>query len=176
VSLVSLRKKDLSEETLDALGIDTTYLERGKFAPRTLSWTTWTSRCSRGTDGRTVCRALRDQWFYVWNSALLALGFFCAYLFLSARSGVTVSLLLAGGLVFPTIVPDLAIPVNNFPSVEAFSILKSRDVRYVVIDWRTYNDAASAVLRARFPPFRHWLRPLVATGDVYIYEIVGWPE
>ena len=30
VSLVSLRKKDLSEETLDSLGIDITYLERGR--------------------------------------------------------------------------------------------------------------------------------------------------
>src|SRR5436190_6309224 len=36
VSLVSLRKKDLSEETLDALGIDITYLERSKFDPMTL--------------------------------------------------------------------------------------------------------------------------------------------
>lgn len=36
VSLVSLRKRDLSEETLDALGIDITYLERGKFDPATL--------------------------------------------------------------------------------------------------------------------------------------------
>ncbi len=36
VSLVSLRKKDLSEETLDALGIDITYLERSKFDPGTL--------------------------------------------------------------------------------------------------------------------------------------------
>jgi glycosyltransferase involved in cell wall biosynthesis len=36
VSLVSLRKKDLSEETLDALGIDITYLGRGKFDPFTL--------------------------------------------------------------------------------------------------------------------------------------------
>src|SRR6186713_1850884 len=36
VSLVSLRKKDLSEETLDALGIDISYLERSKFDPRTL--------------------------------------------------------------------------------------------------------------------------------------------
>ena len=36
VSLVSLRKKDLSEETLEGLGIDITYLERGKFDPRTL--------------------------------------------------------------------------------------------------------------------------------------------
>jgi len=37
VSLVSLRKKDLSEETLDTLGVDITYLERSKFDPRTLT-------------------------------------------------------------------------------------------------------------------------------------------
>jgi hypothetical protein len=36
VSLVSLRKKDLSEETLDALGIDISYLHKGKFDPSTL--------------------------------------------------------------------------------------------------------------------------------------------
>lgn len=36
VSLVSLRKKDLSEETLESMGLDITYLERGKFDPRTL--------------------------------------------------------------------------------------------------------------------------------------------
>jgi glycosyltransferase involved in cell wall biosynthesis len=37
VSLVSLRRRDLSEETLDALGVDITYLERSKFDPRTLA-------------------------------------------------------------------------------------------------------------------------------------------
>jgi len=36
VSLVSLRKKDLSEETLDVLGIDITYLHKSKFDPSTL--------------------------------------------------------------------------------------------------------------------------------------------
>jgi glycosyltransferase involved in cell wall biosynthesis len=36
VSLVSLRKRDLSEETLEGLGVDITYLERSKFDPRTL--------------------------------------------------------------------------------------------------------------------------------------------
>ena len=36
LSLVSLRRKDLSEETLDSLGIDITYLERSKFDPLTL--------------------------------------------------------------------------------------------------------------------------------------------
>ena len=36
VALVSLRKKDLSEETLDSCGVDITYLEKSKFDPRTL--------------------------------------------------------------------------------------------------------------------------------------------
>jgi glycosyltransferase involved in cell wall biosynthesis len=36
VSLVSLRRKDLSEETLEALGIDITYLHRSRFDP--LTW------------------------------------------------------------------------------------------------------------------------------------------
>ena len=36
VSLVSLRKKDLSEETLEQQSVDITYLERGKFDPLTL--------------------------------------------------------------------------------------------------------------------------------------------
>ena len=36
VSLVSLRKKDLSEETLDSFGVDITYLHKSKFDPSTL--------------------------------------------------------------------------------------------------------------------------------------------
>jgi glycosyltransferase involved in cell wall biosynthesis len=37
VSLVSLRKRDVSEETLDALGVDIQYLHRSKFDPATLT-------------------------------------------------------------------------------------------------------------------------------------------
>jgi len=37
VSLVSLRKKDLSEETLESMGIDIEYLHKGKFDPATLT-------------------------------------------------------------------------------------------------------------------------------------------
>lgn len=36
VSLVSLRKKDLSEETLESFGVDITYLQKSKFDPATL--------------------------------------------------------------------------------------------------------------------------------------------
>jgi glycosyltransferase involved in cell wall biosynthesis len=37
VSLVSLRKKDLSEETLESLGVDISYLHRSKYDPATLT-------------------------------------------------------------------------------------------------------------------------------------------
>ena len=37
VSLVSLRKKDLSEETLESFGVDITYLQKSKFDPSTLT-------------------------------------------------------------------------------------------------------------------------------------------
>jgi glycosyltransferase involved in cell wall biosynthesis len=37
VSLVSLRKRDLSEETLESMGVDITYLAKAKFDPSTLS-------------------------------------------------------------------------------------------------------------------------------------------
>lgn len=36
VSLVSLRRKDLSEETLESFGVDITYLHKGRFDPATL--------------------------------------------------------------------------------------------------------------------------------------------
>lgn len=36
VSLISLRKRDLSDDTLEGLGIDVTYLHKGKFDPATL--------------------------------------------------------------------------------------------------------------------------------------------
>src|SRR4051812_6823439 len=36
VALVSLRKKDLSEETLESMGVDISYLHRSKFDPATL--------------------------------------------------------------------------------------------------------------------------------------------
>ncbi len=43
--------------------------------------------------------------FYILNSLLIALALLCAYVFISARSGAGVSLVLAAGFVFPTVVP-----------------------------------------------------------------------
>ncbi len=50
-------------------------------------------------------KVLGTRGFYVLNAALMALAFFCAYTFISARSSVGVSLLLAGGFLFASVVP-----------------------------------------------------------------------
>ncbi len=76
----------------------------------------------------------------------------------------------------PQDVIDLAVPVNGFPDPSSMQILRARDVRYVVIDWRTYNAAAQAVMHARLPPYRQYVRPLFEGEDVSLYEIVGWPD
>lgn len=76
----------------------------------------------------------------------------------------------------PADIRQLAVPINGFPDAESFRLLRNRDVKYVAIDWRTYNDAAAAVMRARFPPWMEYLRPLVTTGPVWLYEVVGWPD
>ena len=59
VSLVSLRKKDLSEETLEALGVDITYLERSKFDPLTLPALLASSIASRSTSCTCTATAPR---------------------------------------------------------------------------------------------------------------------
>jgi hypothetical protein len=76
----------------------------------------------------------------------------------------------------PADIRDLAVPINGFPNPESFRLLRDRGVRYVAIDWRTYNEAATEVMRARLPPYAQYLRTLTTTGPVSLYEIVAWPE
>ena len=76
----------------------------------------------------------------------------------------------------PPDIRDLAVPVNGFPNAESFRLLKARGIRYVAIDWRTYNEEATPIMKARFPPYSEYLRPLVTTDPVWLYEIVRWPE
>ncbi len=70
----------------------------------------------------------------------------------------------------------LAVPINGFPDAASFRLLRERNVLYVAIDWRTYNEAATEIMRARLTPYAQYLRPLVTTAPVSLYEIVGWPE
>jgi hypothetical protein len=76
----------------------------------------------------------------------------------------------------PADIRALAVPINGFPDAESFRLLRERNARYVAIDWRTYNEPATEIMRARFPPYAQYLRPLITTGPVSLYEIVRWPE
>ena len=75
----------------------------------------------------------------------------------------------------PKDIRDLAVPINGFPDRESFRLLRERDVRYVAIDWRMYNEAATEIMRGRLPPYAQFLRPLVTADPVSLYEIVAWP-
>jgi hypothetical protein len=70
---------------------------------------------------------------------------------------------------------EMAVPINGFPDAESFRLLRERGARYVAIDWSTYNEVAAPLMRARFPPYQQYLKPIVQDGRVDLYEIVGWP-
>lgn len=65
--------------------------------------------------------------------------------------------------------------INNFPDPGSFRMLRDHQARYVVVHWDTYGPGASETMRARFPPFLQYLRPIVQTDDVWLFEIVRWP-
>jgi hypothetical protein len=66
---------------------------------------------------------------------------------------------------------DIAVPINSFPSEEAFAILRAHDVRYVVVHLESYSDPAKAVFVARFPPFADRLIARVTTEDTWLFEV-----
>ncbi len=70
---------------------------------------------------------------------------------------------------------EIMVPINGFPDAASFRILEERNVRYVTFDMETYGPEARAVLMSRFPAYRAYLRPLVETGDIWLYEIVDYP-
>ncbi len=77
-------------------------------------------------------------------------------------------------------VPDdfkqMVIPVSSFPAWEAFGILRARGVRYVVFHLDLYDYRSREKLLDRIERYREFLRPIVQHGNVWLYEIVKWPE
>jgi hypothetical protein len=70
---------------------------------------------------------------------------------------------------------EIVVPINGFPDDASFRILEARGARYVVFHWDTYNADAQATLRARFPPYREHLRPLLQDENAWLFEIVSFP-
>jgi 4-amino-4-deoxy-L-arabinose transferase-like glycosyltransferase len=70
---------------------------------------------------------------------------------------------------------QLALPVNGFPDVRSFEILRAHGVRYVILRLAEYREFRQQMLD-RFPPFEKYLQRLADEQDVRLYEIVSWPE
>jgi hypothetical protein len=70
---------------------------------------------------------------------------------------------------------DLARPINGFPDPASFAIMRARGVRYVVWHIDYYRGDGQRTIEDRLRRYAPYLRPLVTTGDVWLYEITGWP-
>jgi hypothetical protein len=68
------------------------------------------------------------------------------------------------------------IPLSSFPSRESFGILARADTRYVVFHLDSYDSRLRQRLMERLQIYAKYLKPLAQEGDVWLYEIVDWPN
>lgn len=71
---------------------------------------------------------------------------------------------------------DQVIPLSSFPTRESFQILGKLGARYVVFHLNLYDTRSRARLLERIDSYGAYLRPLVREGDVWLFEIVGFPN
>lgn len=68
------------------------------------------------------------------------------------------------------------LPLSSFPTREAFGILGRLNARYVVFHLARYDRRSRERLIERLQTYGAYLRPLVQQDDVWLYEIVAWPN
>jgi len=68
----------------------------------------------------------------------------------------------------------------TFPDVAAWRVLRDRQARYVVIHWEIDEQVHSAehrrALELEIPQLQNYLRVIVDSTRVSLYEIISWPE
>lgn len=67
-------------------------------------------------------------------------------------------------------------PLASFPTRESFAILGRIGARYAVFHLRGYDRRSLERLRERIDTYGRFLRPLVKEDDVWLFEIVDWPN
>jgi hypothetical protein len=67
-------------------------------------------------------------------------------------------------------------PLSSVPTRESFQILGQIGARYVVFHLNLYDSRSRIRLIERIGSYGNYLRPLVQEGDVWIFEIVGFPN
>jgi hypothetical protein len=70
----------------------------------------------------------------------------------------------------------MVIPVSSFPVLEAFNILRKHGTRYVIFHAGWYDTRSREKLEERLRLYSDYLRRLASEGDIWLYEIVGWPD
>jgi hypothetical protein len=66
--------------------------------------------------------------------------------------------------------------ISRFPTRESFRILGEIGARYAVFHLNGYSRSNRADLLERIGRYQQFLRPLVQQDDVWLYEIVDWPN
>jgi hypothetical protein len=66
--------------------------------------------------------------------------------------------------------------LSSFPTRESFQILGSVGTRYVLFHLNMYDSRSRVRLLERIDTYGSYLRPLVKEGDVWLFEIVGFPN
>jgi hypothetical protein len=72
---------------------------------------------------------------------------------------------------------DNAPLLNTFPSADSFKVLESLGARYAVIHLGLMDGVRrERVIRGLDFEYANYLRPIEKDGDVWLYEIIGWPR
>ena len=66
--------------------------------------------------------------------------------------------------------------LSSFPTRESFQMLARAGARYAVFHLDMYDRRSRQRLLERIDTYRAYLRPLVQEGDVWLFEIVGFPN
>ena len=71
---------------------------------------------------------------------------------------------------------DAAQQLRGFPSGEAFAALEKYGARYVALHLNLFGQQTRDRLPALLDEYSPYLRPLSKDGDIWLFEIVGWPR
>lgn len=71
---------------------------------------------------------------------------------------------------------EQVVPLSSFPTRDSFGILGKIGARYVVFHLDLYDRRSRERLIERLESYGKYLRPLVQEENVWLYEIVDWPN
>jgi hypothetical protein len=71
---------------------------------------------------------------------------------------------------------EIAFPLASFPNPEGFAILRERHARYAVFHLGQYDSRTRESLLRRLQAYELYLRSIIKEGDVWLFEIMQWPE